>query len=82
MTSRSANRHTPLSILLMGLLITNTLCVVAPLLVALISAFKSTTEIMNDPFGLPGEWSLKNFGDVLGAGNFGSYFRNSVLVVR
>ena len=81
MTGSSANRHTPLSILLMGLLITNTLCVVAPLLVALISAFKSTTEIMNDPFGLPGAWSLKNFGEVLGAGNFGIYFRNSVLVV-
>ncbi len=81
MTTRLASKLTPLSMFLMGLLIANTLCVLLPLLVALISAFKSTAEIMNDPFGLPAQWSLKNFAEVLGAGNFGVYFRNSVLVV-
>ena len=74
-------RHSPLSILLMGLLITNTLCVIAPLLVALVSSFKSTAEIMNDPFGLPESWSLANFIEVWKSGNFDIYFRNSVIVV-
>jgi raffinose/stachyose/melibiose transport system permease protein len=73
-------RHTPLSMFLMGLLVLNTFTVVVPLLVALISSFKSTAEIMMSPFGLPGEWSLANFKEVLGEGNFGIYFRNSLLV--
>ena len=64
----------------MGLLVLNTLGVVLPLLVALVSSFKSTAEIMNEPFGLPRSWSLRNFAKVLGEGNFDIYFRNSVLV--
>ncbi len=78
--SAIAKKHTPLTVLLMGLLILNTIGVVAPLLVALISSFKSTAEIMNNPFGLPQSLSLANFEKVLGEGNFGVYFRNSVLV--
>ena len=73
-------KHTPLTVLLMGLLVLNTLGVVLPLLVALVSSFKSTAEIMNEPFGLPRSWSLGNFAKVLGEGNFNIYFRNSVLV--
>ncbi len=73
-------KHTPLTVLLMGLLVLNTLGVVLPLLVALVSSFKSTAEIMNEPFGLPRSWSLRNFAKVLGEGNFDIYFRNSVLV--
>ena len=73
-------KHTPLTVLLMGLLVLNTLGVVLPLLVALVSSFKSTAEIMNEPFGLPRSWSLGNFSKVLGEGNFDIYFRNSVLV--
>ena len=80
MTSAVLRKHTPLTVLLMGLLILNTIGVVAPLLVALISSFKSTAEIMNEPFGLPQSWSLTNFAKVLGEGNFDIYFRNSVLV--
>lgn len=80
MTSAVLKKHTPLTVLLMGLLILNTIGVVAPLLVALVSSFKSTAEIMNEPFGLPQSWSLTNFAKVLGEGNFDIYFRNSVLV--
>lgn len=75
-----ARGYTPLSVLLMGLLILNTIGVLVPLLVALMSSFKSTAEIMGDPFGLPQSLSFANFEEVLGAGNFGIYFRNSVLV--
>lgn len=74
-------RHTPFTVLLMGLLIFNTICVVVPLLLALVSAFKSTAQIMTDPFGLPEGLNLGNFARVLGEGNFGIYFRNSVLVM-
>jgi raffinose/stachyose/melibiose transport system permease protein len=73
-------KYTPFTVLLMGLLILNTLGVVIPLLLAVASSFKSTAEIMNDPFGLPEALSVANFAQVLGEGNFGIYFRNSVLV--
>ncbi len=80
MNTAVLKKHTPLTVLLMGLLILNTIGVVVPLLVALVSSFKSTAEIMNEPFGLPQSWSLTNFAQVLGEGNFAIYFRNSVLV--
>ena len=76
--SAIAKKHTPLTVLLMGLLILNTIGVVAPLLVALISSFKSTAEIMNNPFGLPQSLSLANFEKVLGEGNFGEIGRTHV----
>ncbi len=75
-----ASRHTPFTVFLLGLLVLNTVGVVVPLVVALVSSFKTTAEIMNAPFGLPETWSLVNFAKVLGEGNFGTYFRNSVLV--
>ena len=81
MNHAARSPHTPLTVALMGLLITNTLCVVVPLLVALVSAFKSTAEIMNGPFGLPEVWSLSNFVEVWHSGNFDVYFRNSIIVV-
>ena len=80
MTGAVRRKHTPFTVLLMGLLVFNTFCVVVPLLVALVSSFKSTAEIMNDPFGLPEAFSVANFAKVLGEGNFDIYFRNSVLV--
>jgi len=77
---RAASVYTPFSVFLLALLVLNTVGVVVPLAVALVSSFKSTAEIMNAPFGLPESWSLANFAQVLGEGNFGIYFRNSVLV--
>lgn len=80
MSSRAAARHTPFTVFLMALLVLNTVGVVLPLVVALVSSFKTTAEIMNAPFGLPEGLSFGNFAQVLGEGNFGIYFRNSMLV--
>lgn len=77
---RLAARHSPFSVFLMALLLLNTAAVVLPMAVALVSSFKSTAEIMNEPFGLPQTWGFTNFAQVLGDGQFGVYFRNSVLV--
>ncbi len=79
MTRRLA-RWSPLAVFLMGLLVLNTLTVVAPLAVAVVSAFKTTTEIAMAPFGLPESLSFDNFTEVMSGGNFGIYFRNSVFV--
>ena len=80
MSQGVGSRYTPFTVLLLGLLVLNTIGVVVPLVLALVSSFKSTAEIMNAPFGLPEQWNLSNFSQVLDEGNFGTYFLNSVLV--
>lgn len=78
--STTRSRFTPLGTALMLLLIFNTVTVLAPLALAVLSSFKSTGEIMASPFGLPSTWSLDNFADVWRAGSFDLYFRNSLIV--
>ncbi len=67
-------------LLLIGLLVVNTLGVLGPMLLMLISALKSTPEIFASPFALPQTWSLANFAEVWESGRFELYFRNSILV--
>jgi raffinose/stachyose/melibiose transport system permease protein len=69
-----------LSLVLMSMLVFNAITVIAPLFVAFMSSFKSTAEIAADPFALPQSLNLGNFVDVLGGGDFGTYFMNSVIV--
>lgn len=52
----------------------------SPILLMVITAFKSTREIFLDPFGLPQTWSLEPFLKVWQRADFGTYFRNSVVV--
>jgi len=51
-----------------------------PLVLMVLTAFKSTREFFFDPFGLPDTWSLKPFIDVWQKANFNTYFFNSVLI--
>lgn len=53
---------------------------VYPLFLMVITAFKSTREIFLDPFGLPRNWSLEPFVRVWQRADFGTYFRNSIVV--
>lgn len=80
MIARALKAHTPFSLLLTGLLIFNALAVIIPLGVALISAFKTTGEIMASPFSLPSAWAFDNFVKVWGAGRFDRYILNSIIV--
>lgn len=54
--------------------------VVYPIFLMIISSFKTTREIFRDPFALPESWSFANYVEAWGAGNFSSYFFNSVFV--
>lgn len=51
-----------------------------PLLLMLVTAFKSTREIFFAPFALPKQWNLNNFVAVWEKANFPIYLRNSVFV--
>jgi raffinose/stachyose/melibiose transport system permease protein len=61
-------------------LLANAVLVLAPMLIMGLSAFKSTREIFQNPFGWPSIWRLENFTRVWIEARFALYFRNSVVV--
>jgi len=63
-----------------ALLALNAVVMVYPLLVMLLSAFKTNAELFASPFALPENFSLTNAARVWGETNFVSYLGNSVVV--
>jgi raffinose/stachyose/melibiose transport system permease protein len=63
-----------------AVLLANAILVLAPMVIMALSAFKSTREIFQNPFGLPAVWRLENFSRVWVEARFALYFRNSVVV--
>ena len=57
------------------------LIAIAPVWLLLINTLKPKKEIYTNPFGLPREWTLDNYRDIISDNNFFSYFRNSFIVV-
>jgi raffinose/stachyose/melibiose transport system permease protein len=53
---------------------------VFPVVLMLLTAFKSTPEIFRNPFGFPENWSLATFENVWRRANFGLFLRNSLLI--
>jgi raffinose/stachyose/melibiose transport system permease protein len=51
-----------------------------PVVLMVLSAFKSTPEMFRNPFGLPDSWSLATFAEVWRRASFGTYLRNSLLI--
>jgi raffinose/stachyose/melibiose transport system permease protein len=47
----------------------------------IINSFKDRLSIYQNPFGLPKEWNVANYGMVLSDGDFLVYFKNSFVVV-
>ncbi|MFL6121876.1 carbohydrate ABC transporter permease [Actinophytocola sp.] len=52
-----------------------------PLLWAMVSSFKTNSEFLSSPFGLPSVARFENFARAWTAANIGQYFVNSVIVV-
>ncbi|HEY0453158.1 carbohydrate ABC transporter permease [Actinophytocola sp.] len=52
-----------------------------PLLWAIVSAFKTNSEFLNEPFGLPAAVRVENFSRAWTVANIGQYFANSVIVI-
>jgi raffinose/stachyose/melibiose transport system permease protein len=63
-----------------AVLLLNAALVVVPMVIMVLSGFKSTREIFQNPFGLPAAWSLDNFRRVWVEARFALYFQNSVVV--
>lgn len=56
------------------------LMVLLPLFWAVMSAFKTTNEILADPFALPTSFYFQNFVNAWNRANMGSYFLNSIIL--
>ena len=54
---------------------------VGPLLFMLLNSFRPSTEIFNDPLGLPTELYFGNYVEAWREAQFATYFSNSVMVV-
>lgn len=63
-----------------AILAMTTLLMLYPVLVMLLSAFKSTAEIYDSPFALPDSWSLANLATIWRETRFLAYLGNSILV--
>ena len=74
---RVMNLHIPYHIIM----IIWSLIALAPVWLLLINTLKPKKEIYTNPFGLPREWTLDNYRDIISDNNFFSYFRNSFIVV-
>ncbi|MFC4856442.1 carbohydrate ABC transporter permease [Actinophytocola glycyrrhizae] len=57
------------------------LLTVLPLLWAIVSSFKTNTEFLSDPWGLPAVARFDNFARAWTVANIGQYFVNSIIVV-
>ncbi|KKB85129.1 sugar ABC transporter permease [Devosia limi DSM 17137] len=66
--------------LLQIILIANTFIMLAPIVIMVFSAFKSTPEIFQHPFGLPDFGNFVNFSKIWTQTNFLRYLMNSFLV--
>ncbi len=73
-------RRTAWTPLVQAVLLANAVLVLAPMVIMGLSAFKTTREIFQNPFGLPAVWRIENFQRVWVEAHFGRYFQNSVFV--
>src|SRR5690606_195129 len=51
-----------------------------PIVLMVLTAFKTTPEIFRNPFGLPQEWTTQGFQTAWDRANFGLHLRNSLLI--
>lgn len=56
------------------------LLIAVPLVIVLFTAFKTSSQMYQDPFGLPPSPSLANFAELWAGGRIGTSFLNSVVV--
>lgn len=54
--------------------------VIYPLLIMLVTPFKTQMEVFKSPFGLPSDFKFDNFDTVFESGNFALYYKNSIFV--
>lgn len=64
-----------------ALLIIFLIAAIMPFIGIFLTAFKTTSELIDGPFALPETWRWENFTNAWEGAQFGRYFRSSVIVV-
>jgi raffinose/stachyose/melibiose transport system permease protein len=80
MASPASPRPITFAFLVQIILITNSFIMLYPVVVMVLSAFKTTGEIFEHPFALPDFTQVQNFTRVLGETSMPTYFVNSIIV--
>ena len=75
------NRQSLYKILTYAVLILVLLIAVTPLFFTWFTAFKAKSELITNIFGLPQNWEWENIGRAWSQGHFGTYYKNSLIVV-
>ncbi|WP_022882786.1 carbohydrate ABC transporter permease [Gryllotalpicola ginsengisoli] len=63
------------------LLVIWSIVVIVPFLWVILSSFKTTKEILANPFSLPAHWQFENYAHAWTDAGIGRYFLNTVIVV-
>jgi ABC-type glycerol-3-phosphate transport system permease component len=80
-TVRARRRRFPASQLFIHVvLILMAALVLAPFLWMVLGSFKTYPDLINRPSHLPSPWTLANYQEIFGIGNFGGAFVNSFLI--
>ena len=61
--------------------VTVSLVILIPIWIAVLGGFKSSGELLNNPFSLPMEWVFDNYDDILHLDTFWRQLRNSSIVM-
>ena len=80
MASPASPRPITFAFLVQIILIMNSFIMLYPVVVMVLSAFKTTGEIFEHPFALPDFTQVQNFTRVLGETSMPTYFVNSIIV--
>ncbi len=75
------SRQTVYKIFTYAVLVLVLLMAVTPLFFTWFTAFKAKSELITNIFGLPRSWEWGNIGRAWNQGHFGTYYRNSLIVV-
>jgi N-acetylglucosamine transport system permease protein len=78
---RGSTGERTLNVFTHGFLAVWAVLVAAPLLWAVLTSFKTDSEIFTSPWSLPAQWQLGNFARAWTTANIGTYFVNSLIVV-
>jgi raffinose/stachyose/melibiose transport system permease protein len=74
-------RRMPVLLFKYGILITLTLIVLGPIVTAIMGGFKTTGELFAQPFGIPANPRLENYGSILNSRSFWEQLLSSSLIV-
>ena len=79
--SKSSPASIALKIVTYVLLIAWALIVIYPMLWSVLSAFKTDTQIFDNPWALPTNWIVQNFSRAWTKAQIGAYLGNTFLVI-